>query len=130
MMELAANYRAGQPTRIKAIADAHGIKDRFLVQVLLQLKNEGLVVSVRGAAGGYHLARAPEQISLADVLRAVEDRNPAVASRSDGPRSAAALVLRNVWRDIQAEEERLLENLSLAELLRRTEPAANLTYQI
>jgi Rrf2 family protein len=130
MMELAANYRAGQPTRIKSIAEAHGINSGFLIQILLQLKSAGLVASVRGASGGYQLARPPEEISLADILTCVEDRNQPRSSLGKSPPSAASLVLQTVWREIQAEEQRLLEQLSLAELLRRTEPAADVTYQI
>ena len=51
MLELAANFAEPQPLRIKAIADSQGIPQRFLVQILLQLKTAGLVASVRGAAG-------------------------------------------------------------------------------
>jgi Rrf2 family cysteine metabolism transcriptional repressor len=132
MMELAANYRQEQPTRIKSIAEAHGIKPRFLVQILLQLKAAGLVASVRGAAGGYQLARPPEDISLAEILGAVEDRTQttsAARNRTVTP-SSAALVLQGVWREVLAEEQRLLGQLCLAELLRRAEPAADLTYHI
>src|SRR5262249_35695574 len=73
MLELAANHGKPQPLRIKTIADYQGIPQRFLVQILLQLKTAGLVVSVRGAAGGYQLARSPESISLADVINAIDD---------------------------------------------------------
>jgi Rrf2 family protein len=136
MMELAANHARRQPTRIKTIADAHGISQRFLVQILLQLKNRGLVVSVRGASGGYQLARSPENISLADILGAIEDRTPASrpGSRpSPGSASghfAATRTLAAVWQEIQAEEQRLLERISLAELLRRSQQESNLSYQI
>src|SRR3954469_11146642 len=75
MLELAINYREPQPLRIKAIADAQGIPQRFLVQILLQLKTAGLVVSVRGASGGYQLARPPENISLAQVVHAIDARS-------------------------------------------------------
>ena len=64
MLELAASYGEPQPMRIKAIADAQDISARFLVQILLQLKTAGLVASVRGAAGGYQLARSPEAIGI------------------------------------------------------------------
>jgi Rrf2 family cysteine metabolism transcriptional repressor len=130
MLELAANYRAGQPTRIKTIAEAHGINSGFLVQILLQLKTAGLVASVRGASGGYQLARPPEQITLADVLNAVEDRKQARSPLTEPPHTSAALVLQAVWREIQAEEQRLLEQHNLADLLRRAAPAADLTYTI
>src|SRR5581483_4712773 len=115
MLELAANYSDAQPVRIKAIADAQGIPQRFLVQILLQLKTAGLVASVRGAAGGYQLAKAPESITLAAVINAIDDRT---------------LTPRSVWREIQSEEQRLLEQLSLAELVRRTQQSNALSYQI
>src|SRR5262249_58823772 len=90
MMELAANHSSSQPTRIKAIADSHNIQPRFLVQVLLQLKTHGLVSSVRGAAGGYVLSRPPEKISLADVLQAVDDRDPLPLRRTKEKREPSA----------------------------------------
>jgi Rrf2 family protein len=72
MLELARNYNEAQPLRIKAIADSQGIPPRFLVQILLQLKAAGLVVSARGAAGGYQLSRPPTNITLAEVIKAIE----------------------------------------------------------
>src|SRR5262245_12784322 len=63
MIELAVNYREPVPVRLKLIAEAHGIPQGFLVQILQQLKVAGLVASTRGASGGYQLGRPPEQIS-------------------------------------------------------------------
>ena len=74
MLELAATYADNQPVRIKAIAEAQGAPQRFLVQILLQLKTAGLVASVRGASGGYRLAKPPESITLAAVINAIDDR--------------------------------------------------------
>src|SRR5262245_61900753 len=133
MMELAANHASGQPTPIKMIADNHNIQPRFLVQVLLQLKTHGLVNSIRGASGGYVLSRPPARISLANILQAMDDRDPLPRRRNKDkgePSSAAVHLLHTVWKEIQAEEQRLLEKLSLAELLRSMEPTADLTYQI
>ncbi len=135
MIELAACYNDQQPVRIKHIADAQGIPPRFLVQILLALKTAGLVVSVRGAAGGYQLARAPETISLAAIINAIDAgaRNPTLTPRSaltEINRSRAADVLLTLWKEMQMEEQRILENLSLAELLRRTEQTNALSYQI
>ena len=89
MLELAANYADAQPVRIKAIADAQGIPQRFLVQILLQLKTAGLVASVRGASGGYQLAKPPESISLAAVINAIDDRTLAPAASAPGRSSTA-----------------------------------------
>src|SRR2546421_10062593 len=89
MLELAACHGEPQPVRIKAIADSHAIPQRFLVQILLQLKGAGLVTSVRGASGGYQLARPPAEISLADIINVV-DRAPAPRPAPLTPRSPAA----------------------------------------
>lgn len=133
MLELAASYADNQPVRIKAIADAQGVPQRFLVQILLQLKTAGLVASVRGASGGYQLARPPESVSLAAVINAIDDRTLGVRGDRSGPklnRTPAVDALMSVWKEIQAEEQRLLENLSLAELIRRTQLTNALSYQI
>src|SRR3984885_11380640 len=105
MLELAASYDDPQPVRIKSIADAQGISARFLVQILLQLKTAGLVASVRGAAGGYQLARAPEAITLASIITAIDDRTLAPRSAlSAVNRTAAVDVLLTVWQEMQAQE--------------------------
>jgi Rrf2 family protein len=131
MLELAANHTEPQPVRIKAIAEAQGIPQRFLVQILLQLKTAGLVASVRGAAGGYQLSRPPESISLAAVINAIDDRTLAPRSAlAEDNRSPLVGALLAVWREIQAEQQRHLERLSLAELLRRSQQSNSLSYQI
>jgi Rrf2 family protein len=131
MLELAASHRAPQPVRIKAIAEAHGIPQRFLVQILLQLKTAGLVASVRGASGGYQLARPPERISLADVITAIDDRGLTTRSAlGEANRSPAVEVLLAAWREVQEQEQRLLESLTLAELLRRAQQTSSASYQI
>lgn len=131
MLELAASYGDPAPVRIRSIADAQGISARFLVQILLQLKTAGLVASVRGAAGGYQLARSPEAITLAQIINAIDDRTitprPAL---SKVQRTAAVDVLLGVWHEIQVVEQKTLEKLQLSELLRRTQANNALMYQI
>lgn len=130
MLELAARHGQSSPVRIKAIAEAQGIDDRFLVQILLQLKTAGLVASVRGASGGYRLARTPDTITLAQIINAIDDRRLAPRADGEGHRTAVIEVLCEVWQDIYAQEQRLLERLTLAELLRRTQSKDALIYQI
>jgi Rrf2 family protein len=131
MLELAANYADAQPVRIKAIADAQGIPARFLVQILLQLKTAGLVASMRGALGGYQLAKRPDGITLASIINAIDDRTLTPRSAlAEANRSPAVETLLGVWREIQLEEHRLLEELTLAELIRRSQQTNALSYQI
>lgn len=127
LLELTAKHREPQPIRVKAIADHHGVPLRFLMQILLQLKGAGLVVSVRGAAGGYQLARPPERISLADVVNVID--GPPSPPTADSNGSGALRALRGIWHEIQTEEQRLLEEISLADLARRTQTNV-LSYQI
>src|ERR1700741_5048446 len=120
MLELAASHGEPQPMRIKAIAEAQGMPQRFLVQILLQLKTAGLVASVRGAAGGYQLTRSPDQISLAAVLKAIDDRTLAPGTAlGEANRTPLVETMLDVWRDLQRREQHLLEGLTLADLLRR-----------
>jgi Rrf2 family cysteine metabolism transcriptional repressor len=130
MLELAANYGEPQPVRVKVIADAHGIPQRFLVQILLQLKGNGLVKSLRGALGGYQLARSPETISLADILNVIDPASQVKPAVTASPRSTAVQAVRSVWKQVQAAEQRMLEDCTLAELVRRTQQSNALSYQI
>ena len=94
MLELAAQYGTGEPVRIRKIAERHDVPPRFLVQILLQLKGAGLVASVRGAAGGYHLLKPPQEVSLGQVMEVIEgagDDNGQTSSAS--PDSATVKVL-------------------------------------
>jgi Rrf2 family cysteine metabolism transcriptional repressor len=133
MLELAANYRDPRPVRVQAIATAHGIPQRFLVQILLQLKGTGLVASSRGAHGGYQLARAPDKISLAEVINAIDRApEPRIARNrkeaAETAESPTVRILHGVWREIDALERRLLEALPLSELINRS-PSTLLTVQ-
>jgi Rrf2 family cysteine metabolism transcriptional repressor len=130
MLELASNYQDPQLLQVKTIADNHGISPRFLVQILLQLKVNGLVRSLRGAAGGYQLARSPEEISLADVINAIDDPAPAMppALKAVKP-SGAVEALASVFQEVDAKERQLLREVTLAELVRRSE-ASGMMYQI
>jgi Rrf2 family protein len=131
MLELAANYAEPQPLPIKAIAEAQDIPQNFLVQILLQLKTAGLVVSVRGASGGYQLARPPQAITLADIINAIDDRATAPRSAlAKGSRSRAVGVLLGIWQEVQTEEQRALQRITLAELVRRIQEDHALSYQI
>ena len=73
MFDLAQNY-GGDPQPVKAIAERQGLSEAYLEQLFAVLRREGLIKSVRGAQGGYMLARAPEEISVAlDRLSEVAD---------------------------------------------------------
>lgn len=72
MIDLAAQAGAGRPVFIADVARRQDIPRRFLENILLELRKHGLVVSHRGKAGGYALARDPQTITFADVIRAID----------------------------------------------------------
>ena len=72
VLALAQHGPGTVPVRIRDIAGTYCIPERYLVQILLQLKGAGLVVSTRGATGGYRLAHEPEAISLSEILTAID----------------------------------------------------------
>src|SRR3954449_7992618 len=80
-LELAA--AGGDPIKGEAIADAQGIPLKFLENILGELKHTGIVSSRRGAQGGYWLAKDADDVSLADIVRAVE--GPLASVRGQGP---------------------------------------------
>jgi Rrf2 family protein len=106
------------PVRIREISEHHGIPERYLVQILLQLKGVGLVVSTRGAAGGYRLARPPATISLGEVLTAID--GPDAPQRV--PLRPAARALATVWEHVRAAERSVLDSTSIAQLAELTAP--------
>jgi Rrf2 family cysteine metabolism transcriptional repressor len=118
VLALAAHRPDDPPVRIREIAEAHGIPERYLVQILLQLKGAGLVVSTRGASGGYRLARSASLISLSEVLTAIDGPDEPSKETSE----PAAQVLASVWRDVRAAERAVLEKTSIAQLAERTTP--------
>jgi Rrf2 family protein len=131
MLELASRYGSGDPVRIRKIAERHGVPPRFLVQILLQLKSAGLVSSTRGAAGGYHLIRPPDQVSLGEVMQVVEGSpksNGQVTSAS--PDSPAVKALVQAWKDVDAVQREMLRKITFAELLERARSHDDKMYYI
>jgi Rrf2 family protein len=106
------------PVTADRIAEAQGIPAKFLETILLELKHAGIVRSQRGPDGGYTLARPPEDISLADVIRAVD--GPLANVRGDRPENmeyrGAAEPLTDVWIAVRAALREILETTSLANL--------------
>jgi len=131
MLELSSRYGSGEPVRIRKIAERHDVPPRFLVQILLQLKGAGLVASTRGAAGGYHLIRPPETISLGEVMEVIEgSSNGNGQTSSASPESPAVKVLMKAWNDVNQKEREMLKGISFAELLERARAEDEQMYYI
>ncbi len=123
MVELAA---AGEgPVKGERIAQAQEIPVNFLENIMADLRNAGLARSRRGVDGGYWLGRPAEEITLADVIRAVD--GPLAAIRGVRPEaitySGSAEPLTEVWIAVRASLRRVLEAVSLAAIVRGELPA-------
>jgi len=121
----------GRPVKGERVAQAQEIPLKFLENILAELRHAGLVRSQRGVEGGYWLARPPDEISVADVIRAVE--GPIANVRGVGPHeveyAGSAEPLRDVWIAVRASLRSVLEEVTLADLARRDlpEPVRRLT---
>jgi Rrf2 family protein len=116
---------SGAPIKADRIAAAQDIPVKFLETILLEMKHAGIVRSQRGPDGGYALARPAEDISLADVIRAVD--GPLANVRGDRPENmeyqGAAERLTDVWIAVRAALREILESTSLADLRDGTLPS-------
>jgi Rrf2 family cysteine metabolism transcriptional repressor len=115
VMAMAQQGPESPPVHIRAISEAFMIPERYLVQILLQLKGAGLVLSTRGASGGYRLARPAGSISLGEVLSAVDGPETAVRVPTGTERPMAA-VLASVWDRVHAAERAVLDRTTIADL--------------
>jgi len=116
VLELAA---AGEgPVKGERIAQAQDIPLKFLENILLELRHHGLVQSQRGAEGGYWLSRPAEEITLAEVIRAVE--GPLANVRGERPESVEytgpAAPLQEVWIAMRANLRAVLDAVTLADV--------------
>jgi Rrf2 family protein len=115
-IELAS--RGAGPTKGEAISRAQEIPPKFLENILIDLRHAGLVRSQRGAEGGYWLARPADEITVADVIRAVE--GPLASVRGEAPEAIAypadAAQLQRVWIAVRSNLRAVVEHVTLADL--------------
>ncbi len=119
-----ALHGAEVPTSVRDIAERTGLPQPYLEQILLALKGAGLVRSKRGVGGGYVLARPPEQITLAQIVSAVD--GPIAAGDFGEPHTNGACdhegqcVLLAVWADVGETIRTHLQSYSLADMVTRS----------
>ncbi len=113
------------PTSAVSLSLAQQIPKQFLDLILGDLRRAGMIVSQRGASGGFKLARPADEISIADVIRAVD--GPLATVRGERPHDLAyegsAEALQEVWIAVRAELRRLLEHVTLADVASGKLPA-------
>jgi Rrf2 family transcriptional regulator, iron-sulfur cluster assembly transcription factor len=104
---------AGSPAQVRCISERQGISPRYIEQIFQRLKRAGIIKSVRGPAGGYYLARPPEEISVGDVIRAVDGTDIQLvfcSGEKRGPKKACERHGKCVVSDVWGEaSKRLME---------------------
>jgi Rrf2 family protein len=117
VIELAGSSQ-GSPRKVDDVAQAQHIPVSFLENILTQLRSSGIVRSQRGPEGGYWLAQPAAEVSLADIIRAVE--GPLVGVRGQRPEEieyvGSAEALQNVWIALRTNLRKVLESVSVADV--------------
>ena len=114
VLGLAQHYPTGTALRVEDLATEQTIPANYLVQILIELKAQGIARSVRGKQGGYLLARPPGEISLGDVLRAVHGQvfdTPALSNPDCPPE------LRRAWLRLQQTLQAAADAITFQQLL-------------
>jgi Rrf2 family protein len=121
-----------QATLIADIAEREAIPRKFLEAILRELRQHGLLLAQRGRGGGYRLSKPPEEIALAEIIRALDGPLAPVPclsrtayERCPECKSERACGVRLVLKDLHEATASILENTTLADLVRRTHEAAD-----
>jgi Rrf2 family protein len=123
LLSLALHAEHEGPTSVRDIAERTGLPQPYLEQILLALKGAGLVRSKRGVGGGYVLARAPGEITLGEIVSAVD--GPITVGDFGRPHEGGACehegqcVLLAVWSDVGEQMRRELDGYTLADCVTR-----------
>lgn len=122
LQDLALNFERG-PIAIEKIAARQGLPVRYLEQLLLTLKRAGFLLSKRGVNGGYSLAKPPAQITLGEILRAVDGPIETIYCLDKPPREECAresdCVLRDVWAEVSHAVSVIVDHTTLQDLCDR-----------
>ena len=131
LLDLAQHYGRG-PILSADIASRQQIPEAYLVQLLNLLRKAGLVRSIRGPKGGHMLLKRPDEVTVGDVLAALEGPVD-LLGRGDDRTSDAPVpdVLRDVWEDVEAAIRDVLESVTFADLCKKHQAhRANFTFRI
>ena len=115
-----ADYSEEMPQSIACIAARQSISDSYLEQLMAKLKKAGLITSIRGAQGGYVLAKPSKEISVGDILRALEDLSPVNCVGLKGEQACGGsdtCVTKNVWKRIDDSIQHAVDSIFLDELV-------------
>lgn len=122
-----------RPVKRKDIVQAQQVPDSYIENILVSLKAAGIVQTIRGANGGYQLTRAPETITVLEVVEALEGSLVPVGCLDEnfsGCPMEKTCPTRDVWMEMYQAMRTVLEKYSLQDLLDRQEEGASIEYMI
>lgn len=125
VLGLARRVREDEPMTVEELALEQGVPPNYLVQILIELKSQKIVKSVRGKSGGYLLARAPSDISLGDVLRSVHGQvfdTPALSDPNCAPE------LRRAWARLRDAMEATADETTFQQLIEEASAKEKMYY--
>lgn len=114
--ELAKKYELTQVVTVSELAQATGVTEKYLEQIIALMKKSNLVLSTRGASGGYKLADSPDNMTVGQVLRAVEDNLEIVDCLRNGCNNKSKCVSHNLWIKLYKNINDYLDTVTLAQL--------------
>lgn len=116
-----AEYAGEEPVSIASISLRQGISERYLEQLMAKLKKAGLVKSIRGAGGGYVVGKRPDEISVGDILRALEGNLEAVSCaafhKDETCEAQDVCVTKYVWKRINESIRHTVDGIYLSQLV-------------
>lgn len=118
LCELARHYQKGEPVRIDDLSKVEEVPANFLAQILGEMKNGKLVESRRGVQGGFLLARAPDQITLHDIIQVIEG-DLLELSGNHGGKSGRRMM--QIWNEIRAVANERAKSYTLEAMAARKE---------
>lgn len=129
MFDLAQHY-GSDPIPLKVVAERQGLSEHYLEQLIAVLRKGGLVKSIRGAQGGYILAKPPAEIKVGDVIRALEgpiapldcvsEQEPSTCQKVD------TCISRDIWARVRDSIAEVLDSITLEDMCRDAEKAGQL----
>lgn len=116
LAQLARHYGEQRLAHIEELARIEAVPANYLVQILSELRNGGLITSRRGKQGGYVLARSPEKITLYDIVTLIEGDHLELGGNADGQSGKR---VQQVWREVRATLEAKYKSCTLDMLVPR-----------
>lgn len=116
-LALAEDYGSQSPMPLGLIAEKAGVTEAYLEQIVIPLRKNGIVESVRGMSGGYYLARPPREITVGEILRTLEDGLEIISCINNPCQSGEKCKARDIWTKIYDNINKTLDGITLEDVL-------------